>query len=149
MKHITYNNNSRKSSYSTWRVTTLDDTGEYRLVGYYEGYLDHIALFLGTQCKYLYFEEVTIHTVNYGPIADEVYVSTTNPVTQSEFEYFTELLSDRNVDVVETDCPYSVKLVRWLTPEEKADKEIREILDRYSDEDKQRLLELLKERYTS
>ena len=138
--------------YNIWKVSAWHKDGYHKDLGYYEGYLDYIALRLWTDSYvYLYFNPVSIQKFEEINCKLARSANICVPVPGDSVALLNQvmiLLSNRNVDVMtELKDPRYVTIKRPLSLQEQADEKIEEILNKYSYEDKKKLLELLKERY--
>ena len=141
------------SPYQIWKVTSFDAfTCSSKTLGYYEGYLDTIAFQLGGHSSYLYFEPVVPKSV--GVVEDPAYevivsMDRIDP-DYTEAEVLKDMLSSRQgamFEIQDTGDLHSVKLVRTLSPKEKAKKELDELLGTTSEDAQKRVFKLMKEVY--
>ena len=139
--------------YNLWKITAWHDNGYAVDLGYYEGYLDYLAFRLSKDYfQYLYFEPITIQSIDSSDteLAKYANISIPFPVGDPDLLTCVRTILERRSEVSEvssSDDPRYVVIRRRLTSKEKADQELQEILNKYSDEDKHRLLELLREKY--
>lgn len=136
--------------YQIWKVTAVESTGKNTALGYHEGYLDAVALKLGTHYRYLYFEPIFPHKLDANdPLAYDVTVSMKKMSnTHTEAEYLRQTLASRmgTIEIHDVD-DHCIKIIRRLSPREKAMKELEELLGTTSEEVKNRVMELIKEVY--
>lgn len=139
--------------YNLWKITAWHDNGYAVDLGYYEGYLDYLAFRLSKDCyQYLYFEPITIQSIDSSDTALAKYANISIPFSVGDPDLLTQVrtILERRSEVSEvssSEDPRYVVIRRRLTSKEKADQELQEILNKYSDEDKHLLLDLLREKY--
>lgn len=140
------------NAYGVWEVSTIDYGEEVSGLGYYEGYLDFIALKLGTVNRHLLFTPIEINKMSESKtgLAYDVYVTMSMDDDNVDSDtYLKDMLCNRPVTIAPF-TPYTVKIIRNLSKKESAQKHLVELLEHeVTHEIKDKILELIDDAYAS